>query len=177
MEDDCKSRVAKLVLDIRKGVDPGAIVAEARAIWSEYWGQPRRSGELVRTNSSRKKRPSMQASSREGKWASSHAGKGASSHAGEAAAGLAEGKMTGASFVRKRRRDVQAGVSSDGPMTRTAVLSVAKDASAAVRGDTHQKQADWYAAGQANTKARALLGDNVLLASEVTAEVAITSMT
>ena len=27
-----------MVLDIRKGVDPGAIVAESRAIWSEYWG-------------------------------------------------------------------------------------------------------------------------------------------
>ena len=109
----------------------------------------------------------MQASSREGK--------GASSHAGEEAAGLAEGKMTEASFVRKRRRDVQAGVSSDDPMTRAEVLNVAKDASAAVWGDTHQKQADWYAEGQANTKARALLGDNVLLASEVTAEVAATS--
>ena len=83
--------------------------------------------------------------------------------------------MTEASFVRKRRRDVQAGVSSDDPMTRTAVLSVAKDASAAVWGDAHQKQADWYAEGQANTKARALLGDHALLASEETAEVAATS--
>ena len=117
----------------------------------------------------------MQASSREGKGASIHAGKGASSHAGEAAAGLAEGKMTEASFVRKRRRDVQAGVSSDDPMKRADVLNVAKDASAAMWGDARQKQADWYAAGQANTKARALLGDNVLLASEVAAEVAATS--
>ena len=117
----------------------------------------------------------MQASSREGKGASGHAGKGASSHAGEEVAGLAEGKMIEASFVRKRRRDVQAGVSSDAPMTRAEVLNVAKDASAAVWGDTHEKQADWYAEGQANTKARALLGDNVFLASEVTAEVAATS--
>ena len=36
MEDDCKSRVNQLVLHIRKGVDPGAIVAESTAIWSEY---------------------------------------------------------------------------------------------------------------------------------------------
>ena len=32
MEDDCKSRVAKLLLDIRKGVDPGAIAVEFTAI-------------------------------------------------------------------------------------------------------------------------------------------------
>ena len=126
-----------MVLDIRKGVDPGAIVAEARAIWSEYWGPPRRAGTLFRISFNRKERPAMQASSREGKGASGHAGKGASSHAGEEVAGFAEGKMIEASFVRKRRRDVQAGVSSDDPMTRTAVLSVAKDASAAVWGDTH----------------------------------------
>ena len=60
-------------------------------------------------------------------------------------------------------------------MTRAEVLNAAKDASAAVWGDTHQRQAAWYAEGQANTKARALLGDNALLASEVNAEVAATS--
>ena len=175
MADDCTSRVAELALDIRKGVAPDAIVAEARAIWSGYWGPSGSSGELFRRNFSRKKLPAMRVSSREGKGAASHAGKGASSHAGEAAAGLADAMMTEASFVRKRRRDVQAGVSSDDPMTRAEVLNVAKDASAAVWGDTHQKQADWYAEGQANTKARALLGDNAVLASEVAAEVAATS--
>ena len=60
-------------------------------------------------------------------------------------------------------------------MTRAEVLNVAKDASAAMWGDTHQKQADWYAAGQSNTEARALLGDNAFLASGVTAEVAAIS--
>ena len=70
---------------------------------------------------------------------------GGSTHAGEAVAGLAEGEMTEASCVRNRRRGVQAGVSSDDPMTRTEVLNVAKDASAAVWGDTRQQQANWYA--------------------------------